>query len=160
MRQLLRLFALAVALLVSSTCWAIEGGTKDPITGLVWSPSQTALNGSTLTWKSSVNYAANYVNSDVNAQGIQTTYSDWRMPTLAEMITALDNGTIQAANKVYGFKAPAEATTVKYFWTLDGRGAKASVVGITFDDQGNIVSYTSILMSKKEVINGAFMVRP
>lgn len=160
MRQSLVLLALATMLVFNAASQALEGGVKDPISGLVWTPSQTTINGSMLNFKSSVTFAANYLNYDLNAQGVLTAYSDWRLPTLAELTAAHNHGILQSVNYASGFKAPAGTTITQYFWTADTRGSKATVVGMTFDDQGTIVSTSSKLISKKDVVCGGFMVRP
>src|SRR5260221_13957382 len=106
MRKLLALCALAAAILTTSTSWATEGGTKDYTTGLVWSPSQTALNGSTLDLADSTFSASKYTSWENNASGVIIAYSDWRLPTLAELTAAINDGTIQSVNYLNGFKAP------------------------------------------------------
>jgi len=160
MRKLLALCALAAAIIITSTSWAIEGGVMDITSRSVWSPSQTCLNGSTQIWKDSVFFASNYVSWDVNAAGAIAPYSDWRLPTLAELSAAINSGTIQSINYLNGFKAPAGTTMTKYFWTADSQTGKGVAMGLTFNDQGTIVGAASKLVAKSTSICGGFMVRP
>lgn len=161
MRTLMALCALALVVAATNSSRGIEGGFIDAGgTGLVWSPSQSSLNGSMLNWTASVSFAANYSNIDTNLQGVSTTYSDWRLPTLAELTTAIDNGTIQSVNLFMGFKAPTGKTKTMNFWVADNKASKAWAMAITFDDQGHITARSPVQLSKKTIACGGYMVRP
>src|SRR5262245_39332707 len=64
-----------------------EGGWKDLDTGLVWL-DYTLVGGSLWSYPRAVTEAANYVSP---APGL---YDDWRLPTLAEMQTAVLHGAV------------------------------------------------------------------
>src|SRR5262245_58711088 len=56
-----------------------EGGCQDQATNLVWS----AITPNARNWSSAVSYCSNLVEGG---------YSDWRLPTLAELVTVDQNG--------------------------------------------------------------------
>src|SRR5882724_10132622 len=64
MRTLMALCALALVVTATQPARGIDGGVIDTGTGLVWSPSESSLNGSMLNWTASVAFAANYSNID------------------------------------------------------------------------------------------------
>jgi hypothetical protein len=63
--------------------WAQQqGGSQDLQTGLVWL-DYSLLEATDVTWPYAINTAANFVYEG---------YNGWRVPTLAEMLTACDHG--------------------------------------------------------------------
>ena len=117
-----------------------------------------------MNWTASSTFAANYSINDLSSQGVATTYSDWRLPTLAELTTALTNptnSTVQSINfQLGGFNAGAGSTKTLNFWTADNKASKAWAMAITFDDLGRITAHSPIQLSKKTSACGGYMVRP
>ncbi|HSU68593.1 MAG TPA: DUF1566 domain-containing protein, partial [Tepidisphaeraceae bacterium] len=91
-----------------------DGTITDNYTGLVW---QKVDNGES-TWEQAV----------ANASKIRTGgYSDWRLPTLGELIALTDHGSNPAINLDYFPSNPK--TPADYWWTSQTRGeARAWVV--------------------------------
>ena len=102
-----------VALAGSAEAWT------DSSTGLMWAPTQNAINGD---WNGARNYCAN-----LQLGG----YSDWRLPTIDELAAIFDRnegvgsqhikGGIQIGGAVWGYKAGnAAAGLASYFNFHDG----------------------------------------
>ncbi len=88
--------AVALACVTAGPARAEDGGMKDPSTGMVWS---SPISG-WYRWKDASRLAHNYA---VVEDGV--TYDDWRVPTVAEMIAACEDGflpAVLAANFLQG----------------------------------------------------------
>jgi hypothetical protein len=129
MRYRLGIATAALLLGIAGNAWAAwtSGGYQDPATGLIWSGSYGRQTGSWWTWGTAQQKAADYVASDATG-----TYSDWRVPTVKELQTAIQDGTFgQLPLGPYG-------GTV-YLWSSESRGNKGWAVSITVDANGAVV---------------------
>lgn len=159
MRFVKSLAVATLAMLACSAAMALDGGYKNTNTGLVWSDSLRALaNGTSADWPYATNYAANYAVWDVNDNGVLTYYSDWRLPTQAELQAALTDGTVQYINQ----NSPSYRflSTDRYFWTSTTRGNKAWLIHIRFGASGEVVSWDGNWATKNMWLVEAYMVRP
>jgi hypothetical protein len=121
------LLAAAVPVLAD---WANQnGGLQDLSTGLVWSRSQAHETGSWWSWDRAVTNAANYSVTDGSG-----TYSDWRMPTVSELKTAIINGTLTEVSLRDGHQ-PHDGRV----WSSEKRGNKGWAVYAVRDDSGQVI---------------------
>lgn len=160
MRRLLTSCAAIILVLSCSQAFAEEGGYKDPNTGKVWVRSPHSASD----WISAVMFAANLGVWDLNSQGVMTYYDDWRLPTVAELQTAIANGTIQWINQNNG---DYMRTGRFSYWTSTTQGKnKAYMVWVQFNSLGEVVvsqSGQSEAVLQKPGFGayiGAFIVRP
>jgi hypothetical protein len=139
--------------------WAFQnGGQQDLSTGLVWSQSQAAETGSWWTWPTSQTNAANYVTHDYDASGtVIATYADWRVPTVAELQTAIANGTM---NQLVPRDPPLYAGS-SYVWSSQSRGNKGWAVRVVRDETtGDVVAGGEAVLFLKGSGFEVFFVRP
>lgn len=158
MRFVKSLAVATLAILVCSAALAVDGGYKQPNTGIVWAFDTIYFSSD---WKTATSYAANYSVSDLNDNGVMTTYSDYRLPTVAEMQAAIADGTITYVNQ----HSPHPIGGDIFVWTSDFRGKgsrSAYVVHIQYGPNGEVITSNSGQASLALINSSVFsyMVRP
>lgn len=137
-----------------------EGGTKDLLTGLVWSDSYSTISGSIWTWGPAQQQAAAYAVYERDASGtVVAVYDDWRVPTVAELQMAIRDGTLgQVWNP--GRFVPGSRVWV---WSSEARGGRAAwAVEVYLDSSGQVIASKSgkaVVLDKGSAIE-VFFVRP
>jgi hypothetical protein len=132
--------------------WTL-GGYQDPATGKVWSPSLYAqTGGSWSTWPWAAQHAADYVSTDGTGS-----YSDWRLPTVKELQTAVADGTI---NTLLPRNPDGSVITLAPLWTSETRGNKAWSVHIIVDPNTQQISGWSTVLGSKGDAWDAYFIRP
>jgi hypothetical protein len=144
--------ALLVAVAGATAVARADSFYQDPNTGLLWSESLTQLTDSWWTWDQAMSLAANYTGGG---------YSDWRLPTRVELLTAASNGTLHTILQFGAANYPIVPPGYARFWTSERKGNKAYALEVFFDNQGTLLSWQMVLL---EVRPGgwaidAFMVR-
>ena len=98
-----------------------ENGTvTDNQTGLMWAAKD---NGVAISWQNGLLYCQNYSGGG---------YTDWRMPTLAELESLYDPA---AENKQGYHVTPLIETSAQSIWASETRGFKAARFNFTY---GNV----------------------
>lgn len=152
----------AAALLASQPARADQGGYVDPGTGLVWSPSQSKLNGyRQYTWDQAQSSAASYQIWDYDAAGSLRLYDDWRMPTVSELQSAIYDGTLELLWPKNSIGGPLYKGEV-FVWSSEApKGKKyAWVVRVVVDDAGHIVAGGEAVLFHRTASTDVFFVRP
>ena len=154
---------LLVAATWASVALAIEGGTKDAVTGLVWSPSLRTQTGSSWIWTQCQSRAADYF---VTEGGI--TYADWRVATIKELLAAYNNGVMEnlaprsADGKIISAGTGGVGSiSVWHVWSADWKGNKAWLVKFPVSADGSRLAGTPILeLTTKNFAIDSVFVRP
>ena len=153
---------LVAAALPALADWANQnGGLQDLSTGLVWSPSQTQATGSWWSWTGAKARAADYVTHDYDEAGnVIATYSDWRLPTVKELQTAISNGTMNQL-----VPRNADGSAALYYgvevWSSESRGNKAWTVTVIRDKaSGDVIGGGEATLWLKGSGFESFFVRP
>ena len=154
---------LLVAATWASVALATEGGTKDAVSGLVWSPSLRTLTGSSWIWTQCQSRAADYF---VTEDGI--TYDDWRVPKINELLAAYNNGVLEnlAPRSADGTIISAgissgDSRRFWHVWSADWKGNKAWLVKFPVSADGYHLAGTPILeLTTKNFAIDTVFVRP
>ena len=130
----------ALGVLVGLVCARAElGGYVQPSTGVVWSQSHKGETGSWATWPYAKARAADYQVVDSDAAGNSTLYSDWRLPTIAELQAAIADGTIEQLIPRNSLGRPRYHGKV-YTWSSESRSKKfAWAVTLLIDADGRVI---------------------
>jgi hypothetical protein len=144
-----RVVAVAAVLGLAGRAWAdwTAGGYQDPATGKVWTGSYARQTGSWSTWAWAQQQAADYTSTDSSG-----TYTDWRVPTVAELQTAISDGTF--GQLPLGYYGPT-----CLLWSSQWKGNKAWAVRITVDANGTVGGGQAVLVSKGDAYDVHF-IRP
>lgn len=94
-----------------------DGTITDTKTGLMWA---TKDNGASINWRDACSYCENF-----NLGG----YSDWRMPTLAELVSLYDPEVTN--NQGYHLTKHID-TSAETCWSSDTRGYEAARFNFTY----------------------------
>jgi hypothetical protein len=148
------LLALFLGLVANVAHAQVGGGTPDTH-GVIWSPSQVGATGSYWTWTAASRRAADYVRTDATG-----TYSDWELPTIAEVQWALADGTLQ-------WLIPLNADGTAMYgsvpvWTSQTKGQKAYAVRLFVDPPTGLIDYSrsgQVELLSKTSWGEAFFVR-
>jgi hypothetical protein len=131
--MLMNAFALAVALSLCSQQLPSSTSVAAPQPSLAVAPlaiSWSQFFGARTTWTQASTYAANLVEGG---------YSDWRLPTRAELQAAIQGGTLPALTP----------NTAWWYWTSEAQGNRAWVVTIATDANGIAIPSQSGATSKQ-----------
>lgn len=94
-----------------------DGTITDTKTGLMWAAKD---NGNPINWREACSYCENY-----NLGG----YSDWRMPTLAELTSLYD----PEGENQHGYHLTKDIdTSAESCWSSDTRGSEAARFNFTY----------------------------
>jgi hypothetical protein len=156
-----KIMALTVVLLgadLSGPAHADEGGYVDPATDLVWSKTLMELGQGSCSRGYSLKFAANYSIQDVDEFGVPRVYSDWRLPTVAELQGAILSGAL-----INVIMRNADGTIRDgYFQTSEGNGKKCKFVVVrkTADRMAVDVAASGAVYVGGDMAVQAVMVRP
>jgi hypothetical protein len=137
--------------------WAFQnGGLQDLSTGLVWSQSQYQETNSWWTFDVAPQRAANYVTYDLNGDA----YSDWRLPRVKELQTAIANGTLNQVLPRDAVGIPLFYTTF-FYQTSEMRGKQHWVVDVVFDPvTGQVIGGGRAWLTRPGGWSDLYFVRP